>query len=165
MATDRMVFSARLVDANGRSRSCHAYYEIDSGITLDTLITGHLQGFAADLIGVTDAGIARLSVTIEVAGYVTAPIGTAPIEQTGLFNFNATGSARRWALAVPGLSNGVLIGDRIDLSNVEVAALITDFSGGEFTNDHYQGLTTLADAFVSFRKDRKQLQRASFERA
>jgi hypothetical protein len=164
MATARMTFSARLVDTGGHSRATHAYYEIDAGISVLTLL-GHLEGFAADLIGVTAAGVARLSVTIDDFGYVTEPLNDTPIEQTGLFNFNATGPvARRWGLAVPALNNDVLIGNRIDLANVDVAALITDFSGGEFTNDHYQGLTTLADAFISFRKDRKQRQRASFER-
>jgi|ERR1039458_2051270 hypothetical protein len=164
MALQQMVFSARLVDANGRSRACHAYYEISDTITVATLL-GHLEGFASDIAGVTDAAITRLSLSVEDPTYSTANSGTAPIEQTGLLNFLTTGSTRRWSLAIPALKNSKLIGDRINLADGAVTTLINDFTGGAFTNDHYQALTTFADALVSFRRDRKQLQRSSFETA
>ena len=162
MALRKMVFSARLVDGNGRSRSTHAYYQISDAITVATLI-GHLEGFAGDIAAVTDAAITRLSLSIDDVGYSTAGSGSAPIEQTGLLNFLAQGSTRRWALAIPALKNSKLTGDRINLTDGAITTLIDDMTGGAFTNDHYQALTAFADALVSFRRDRKQLQRASFE--
>jgi len=41
--------------------------------------------------------------------------------------------------------------------------VIAELTSGFFTNEVYQPLTSLADAFLSIRKDRKQLRRSSFE--
>jgi len=167
-----MVFSARLMDINGRTRSCRAYYAIDDGITVNTLM-GHLEGFANAIQGLSSAGIQRLSISIEDNGLgdfssiPRAPSGNEPIEQTGVFNFNAVGPVpRRWGLAIPGFTNTVLIDGRIDLGDPAIVDMIADIgTGSAFTNEHYQPLGTLADAFLSFRRDRKQLQRSSFETA
>jgi hypothetical protein len=158
-----MVFSARLVDGNGRSRATQAYYEIDDSITLGTLL-GHLSAWGADIKAVSDATLTQVSLSaIDKTFTVTPKTGGAPIEQTGLLNFIATGSTRRWALAIPAFSNSKMVGDRIDLTNGAVTTLLGDMTGGAFTNDHYQAITTFAGALVSFRKKRKQLQRSSFE--
>src|ERR1035437_4243898 len=164
MALQQMVFSARLVDSNGRSRACHAYYSIDDGITVATLL-GHLEGFGSGIQNISDGLVKSLSVSIADRAWVPTAVnnGGAPIEQTGVLNFNATGSPRRWGLAIPAISNHRLIGDHINLPNEDVAILIAILTGGNYTNDHGQALTTFADAIVSFRRDRKQLQRASFE--
>jgi hypothetical protein len=160
-----MVFSARLVDSTGHSRACHAYYAIDDAISVATLI-GRLETFADDIAAVSDAGITRLSLSIDDQEYSrSATPGGAPIEQIGLLNFAATGSARRWAQAIPAFSNSKIVGSRINLSDGAVSALIDDWTSGNFTNDHSQEIVGFADALVSFRKERKQLQRASFERA
>jgi len=164
MATIQMVFSARLVDVNGRARACTAYYSRADTTTLAQLITA-LEGFAADVIGMTDAGIKNLSATIEDAGYITDSIGDSPIEQTGVLNFYNTVNNRRWGFAIPALGSRVLVGDRINLLDADVELVLAEFTAGSFTNDHAQPLSALADAFVSFRKDRKQLQRSSLETA
>jgi len=165
MALRQMVFSARLVDGMGQSRSCHAYYQRDDAITVATLV-GALESYAADLEAMTDATITRLSLSIDdVTFSATVKTGGAPIEQTGVLNFTATGSAKRWGWAIPAFTNSKLTGDRINLADADTEVVIAEFTAGGFTNDHYQPLTALADAFVSFRRDRKQLQRSSFETA
>jgi len=164
MAVLQMIFSARLTDAKGQSRPCRAYYNAQDNLTLANLIV-LLEGFAADIGALTDAGIERLSVTISDVGFSTpATPGGAAIEQTGMLNFNATGPvARRWALAIPAFSNARIIGDRINLTDVDTEVVIAEFTNTNYTNDHYQQITSLADAFLSFHRDRKQLQRSSFE--
>ena len=163
MATVKMVFSARLVDANGRNRSCHAYYQRPDTDTLAQLITA-LEAFGDDLGAMTDASITRLSASVEDTSYAHAGTGNAPIEQTGVLNFTATGPApRRWGWAIPAFTNTKLTGDFINLTDADTEVVITELTSGNFTNEVYQPLTSLADAFLSFRRDRKQLQRSSFE--
>lgn len=164
MAIRQMVFSARLVDTKGQTRSCRAYYSRDDSITVAALVTA-LEGFASDIGALTDAGITRLSLSLDDVGFSTAvTAGGADIEQTGLLNFIATGPvARRWALAIPAFTNSKLSGDRIILTDAGTEVVIAELTSGNFTNDHYQALTSLADAFLAFRRDRKQLQRSSFE--
>ena len=159
-----MVFSARMIDSRGQTRSCHAYYAHDDAETVASLMTS-LESFAADLGAMSDAGITRLSLSIDDVGFSTAvTAGGAAIEQTGMLNFIATGPIeRRWALAIPAFTNSKLVGDRIVLTDADTEVVIAELTSGFFTNDHYQPLTSLADAFLSFRRDRKQLQRSSFE--
>ena len=165
MATVQMVFSAHVVDDNGRSRSTQAYYSRADTATLADIINA-LEGFGSGVQNISDGLVDRLSASIIDTAWVPTAVnsGGAPIEQTGVLNFNATGSPRRWGLAIPAYSNQRLTGDRIDLGDADVALTIAVLTSGNYTNDHYQTLTTFADALVSFRRDRKQLQRASFER-
>ena len=165
MATVQMVFSAHVVDKNGRSRSCHAYYQRADTTTLADLITA-LESFGVNIASMADGAVDRVSIRIEDTNWVPVSVqsGGAPIEQTALLNFVATGSTRRWALAVPAISNDLIVGDRINLTSSELEVILAEFVAGSFTNEVYQPLTAFADALVSFRRDRKQLQRASFER-
>jgi len=163
MAIRQMVFSARLVDGMGQSRSCHAYYAHDDSETVATLV-GSLESYAADLEAMTDATITRLSLSLDDVSFSgTVKTGGAPIEQTGVLNFTATGSAKRWGWAIPAFSNAKLTGDRINLTDADTEVVIAELTSGFFTNEVYQPLTSLADAFLSIRKDRKQLRRSSFE--
>ena len=164
MATIQMVFSAHVVDDNGRSRSCHAYQARADTTTLATLLAS-LESFGDNIANLSDGRVDRLSVHIADTNWTPEKLnsGGAPIEQTGLINFSATGTSKRWALAIPAFTNARLIGDRIDPTYVEfIAAALTS---GNYTNDHGQLLSAWEDALLSIRRDRKQLQRASLQTA
>lgn len=132
-------------------------------------------GLALDSI--TDGQITRLSCTIEMpipipaSDMKTAPVAGSRVEQTGLLGFSATGSSKRYTAEIPALSNdpGVLVGDRIKLTPLYPVSefVVTLFTTANlaltYTNEVYQPLIALTDAAVSTRKQRRQLQRSSFE--
>ena len=97
------------------------------------------------------------------------PGAASRVEQGGVFNFGALGTDKRWGPAIPAINPNVLVGDRIDLTNANVAAFLAfmeDQGAGSIngmTNDHDQFLTVLRDTFLSTRKHRKQLQRSSLQ--
>lgn len=97
------------------------------------------------------------------------PAADSRIEQSGIFNFSATGTGYKQAVLVPSIADAVLTtGGRIDLANADVSAfftaLVTAVAGVlEWTSANRQALLALVDALLSFRKHRKQLQRSSFE--
>jgi len=97
-----------------------------------------------------------------------APTADSCVEQTGVFNVPSSNSGRLFGIAVPGLDNSMIVDGEIDLSDTDVAAFVsaiegTYTAGGVFTNNNWQQLNDLADAFLSFRKRRKQLSRSSYE--
>jgi len=164
MATIQMVFSAHVVDDNGRTRSCHAYQARADTTTLATLIAS-LESFGDNIANLSDGKVDRLS--LHIADVAWSPLktnsGGAPIEQTGLINFSAAGTDKRWALAIPAFTNVRLIGDKPDPTYIDfIAAALTS---GTYTNDHGQVLSVWEDALLSIRRDRKQLQRASLRTA
>jgi len=86
-----------------------------------------------------------------------------------VFNFANGSTTRRFGEAVPALADAVIAGGTIDLSDADVAAFVTAMGAAsgtatsQATNNSFQDLTSLVDAFLSFRKRRKQLLRSSFE--
>jgi len=164
VATIQMVFSAHVVDDSGRSRSCHAYVARSDTTTLASLIAS-LESFGDNIANLSDGRVDRITLHVVDTAWTPEKLNTggAPIEQTGLINFSATGTSKRWALAIPAFTNIRLIGNRPDPTYIEfIAAALTS---GNYTNDHGQPLDTWLDAFLSIRKDRKQLQRSSLQTA
>ena len=164
MPTIQMVFSAHVVDDNGRTRSCHAYYQRPDTTTLAALIAS-LESFGDNIANLSDGRVDRLSLHIADVAWTPEKLnsGGAPIEQTGLINFSAAGTSKRWALAIPAFTNVRLIGDRPDPTYIEFIG--AELTTGEYTNDHGQVLHLWEDALLSIRRDRKQLQRASLQTA
>ena len=162
MATIQMVFSAHVVDDNGRTRSCHAYGVRADTTTLADLLTA-LENFGTHIANLSDGSVDRVSVHIADVAWTPEKLnsGGASIEQTGLINFSAAGTTKRWALAIPAFTNVRLIGSRPDPTYIELIA--AELTAGKYANDHGQLLSAWLDAFISIRKDRKQLQRSSFE--
>lgn len=168
MAVVYTQFSLTFRDGLGTEQATQAYFELDDTRTLADLNTAYSDWVAA-MAAVSDAKPTRAQ--IKVQPFYTTPatpnLAKSRVEQVGVFNFEDNGVVpRRWALNVPGLAAGVLNGDRIDLGNADVSTLtnlMTSYIGATFLNSHGQPLTALADAFVTFHKDRKQLQRSSFE--
>jgi len=109
---------------------------------------------------------------VVLTGVKTAATANSRIEQTGLLGFSATGSPRRYTLAIPSISDDVAVmtADRVILTvddpiNILVTHLLNPAGNMTFNgcNEHNQTLTALIDASTSFRRKRRQLQRSSFE--
>jgi len=171
----QMQISARIRDAWGTETSTLIYGEMDDTEDL-TSVEALAQTVIGALDGCTDGVITEAHITLPIVPTgVKATAGTgARVEQTGLLGFSATGTTKKYSLAIPAVSNAgtVLNVDRIVLSvgspmNVLTTYLLNPAGNMTFRGDNEKGqaLTDLVDAELGFRKRRKQLQRSSFERA
>jgi len=110
----------------------------------------------------------KLTISMTPIGGGTAA-AVSRVEQCAVFGFAAAGSDKRWSAVIPGSNSARSPGGRIDLGFSGVTDFLLLLTGGTtgaaFTNDHFQLLTTFDDAFLAYRKKRKQLQRSSFETA
>lgn len=165
--------SARIRDAWGTEASTLIYGEMDSTEDL-TSVESLAQSVLGALDGCTDGVIlsARVTLPVVLTGVKTAATAGSRVEQTGLLSFSATGTPRRFTLAIPSVRNDVTVmtADRIILTvgapiNLLVTHLLNPAGNMTFNgdNEHNQTLIALIDASTSFRKKRKQLQRSSFE--
>jgi len=98
------------------------------------------------------------------------PAAGSRVEQTGVFNLRNATTTRLYGIAVPSLSDDQITSGTIDLTEdgpVDVWLDLIESAGSatvpQVTNSAQQAVTTLADAFLSFRKRRKQLSRSSRE--
>jgi hypothetical protein len=129
----------------------------------------------ADLEACTDGQILRAGIHAFPAmpgGLKTGPVAGSRVEQTGILNFNATGTSHVWGALIPALSNAgtIISGGKIVLTPGSPAATLAALlspSGGtailEWTNANNQALSTLRDALISFREYRDQLTRNTLE--
>ena len=99
----------------------------------------------------------------------SAAADASRVEQNGIFNFLIGTTGKRLGVAVPSLSDAVISGGLIDLAapvatfTNAVTAAIT--GGGSYTTPQGVDLGALVDAFVSFRKHRRQLRAHTIEEA
>lgn len=167
--TQEAQFSYTVQDELGTKASMVIYTLADPTKTL-TNLAADWETFAGliDLIisGQILHGEARL-VLKPSGSEKTAPGTGSRVEQTGAFNFTNSVSPRRFGEAVPSIANAVISGGRIDLADTNVSNFVTAMhtatANTEPTNNTFQALNALADAFISFRKRRRQLERSSLE--
>jgi hypothetical protein len=169
-----IVVSATIVDKWGTEKSVAAYAAAATTATIAQVLAD-AQAYYTALDAVTDGYIKRVKLSLEpvvgtggITGLKTGAVATgATVEQTGLLNFSASGTTKRWGLDIPAVSDSVMTSDRLTLTAGAIPTLVTLLKsvGTALTwcNDHSQDIVALIDALVSFRKSRKQLQRSSFE--
>jgi len=163
-------FSFSYVDGLGTRASQVIYLQLDSTKTIANLKTD-AQAMAALLVGILDVKMLEIQASVVLvpsADQTGKPISTSRVEQTGVFNFLNASNPRRFGEAVPGLSDDVISGGTIDLGApvadfVTAMHTISGTGASQPTTNYYTLLTSLADAFLSFRKRRKQLERSSYE--
>jgi hypothetical protein len=162
-------YSYTIIDELGVEASNVYYALIDPTATVTQLNTFWNDLYTV-LQAITDGSIIRGRVEIlEVPSVIAEPVVGGRVEQTGLFNFSATGTPHKFGEAVPAISNTVITTAGIDLTNAAVIAWITFLETSltvlEWTSNNRQELLTLLDAVLSFRKRRKQLTRSTYETA
>jgi hypothetical protein len=164
--------SYTLLDELGTKASSAFPLMIDPAMTVAQLVTA-TTAFADLLDAITGGAIISGSSSL-LFGTLGAKDGTpaagSRVEQTGVFNFNNAVTAYRFGEIAPSLADSKISGGTINLVDSDVSAFVTAMTaaitgGGVHTNTARQTLTSLRDAFLSFRKHRKQLTRSSLEEA
>ena len=166
--------SATIRDASGIEQAVQAYGVLDGAATLDSLYLPFGK-WISDLDAASGGQVTRGRVFLSPVmptGIKSTPDAGSRVEQTGLFGFSVNGSDKRYTAAIPAIANTALVGDRIDLDTGAGFTIADDWGnqngvgmfGLSFTNEYGQEIVICIDALVSFRRKRKQLQRASFER-
>lgn len=162
-------FTFSVLDGLGTRAAITDYAMIDPAMTVAQAVAAWgAQATALDAM--LDAQIVGGGVEI-VRGPTGkgAPVSTSRVEQTGVFNLLNATTPHRYGIAVAGLADAVIEAGRILLTEDGVVDTWLDIieaaitGGGVYTNQAQQAVTTLADAFLSFRKRRKQLSRSSRE--
>jgi len=127
--------------------------------TLAQTVSG-LGVWAAAMDGVTDGAFTQVWATIQpsLPGGLKAATGAtwaaSDITKTGIIDFSATGTSRRWGQAIPTLAQAVIVNHKIDVTNAAIVALVDLLTNptGFFTNDDNQSLEAALDALISFRQ-------------
>lgn len=169
-ATQAVRFSATLVDELGTEAAKLSYLLADPAQTITQVFTAY-DAWVAALDTLTDGQIVRGRVDLIAAlpsGLKAGPVVGGRIEQTGNFGFSVAGTSHRYNDVVPSEANSTISGGKISLGSGSAGAawqtlLIGAVLGGHYTNATSQDLAAAIDAFLSFRKRRRQLDRSSFE--
>jgi hypothetical protein len=170
MATVHAQFSYTVEDELGTKASLALYGTVDDTTTVADLAV-QWQDYSTALTAVTDGiitgGTARLILS-PTASQAGKPAAGARVEQNGVINYLVTASGRRFGIAAPAWKDSLLSGDSLVIGTGAGAtwqAILTgamgDATGTNASND-YLALGAAVDSFLSFRKHRKQLTRASF---
>jgi hypothetical protein len=162
-------FSFTLLDQLGTEASVVIYALADPTKTL-TNIAADWATWAGLLDLITGGQIIRGQVRLVQTpggGLKGSPASGSRVEQTGVFDLTNASNMRLFGQPVPSISDGVIVGGQIDLTDTNVAnfvtALHTATANSEPTSNQFLVLSALNDAFLSFRKRRKQLSRSSRE--
>jgi len=85
------------------------------------------------------------------------------VENTGIIDFSATGTSRRWGQALPGFKMALVVNGKVDVANAAIVALVDLLTNptGIFTNADQQSLEAALDALLSFRKRAFSRQRST----
>jgi hypothetical protein len=162
-------YSFTIVDELGVEASDTYYAMLDPTQTITSAVNAWTSLYDV-LQPVTDGSIVRghVDILLQPVSISPAVVGSR-VEQTGLFNFSATGTTHKFGEPVPAFSSSFITPTGINLSDATVAAfynfLAATLTVLEWTSNNQQKLIALLDAVLSFRKRRKQLTRSTFEEA
>lgn len=175
-------FTLNVIDELGTRASITDYALLDPTMTITQLITAigaQATALAVPVAGVAVVGAQVLEISATILPTATqftalalpsSPAAGSRVEQTGVFNLLNAVTPRRFGIAIPGLSDTVVSSGRIVITEGDVVDVWLDIieTPGSATQPQYcntanQALTVLADAFLAFRKRRKQLSRSSRE--
>lgn len=170
MALQKVRLSCTIQDELNTQAALQSYALWDDGTTIAAAIIA-TAAWASAVNGVTDGKVTKSSFHFLLPGVVdvTKPVAGARVEQTGVINFRPlpADSPHRFGIAIPAISNSVITAGKIVLGSGNVQTLtnllLAAVAGGNYSNTSFQVLKTVADALISFRERRKQLQRSSFE--
>jgi len=171
MANDTYVlFSYTVEDKFGtKTQTVLPAYVDGAAATVANLKTQWVTG-GTDLDAITDGIITGGKVSLVLppdGGWNDTPGSNSFDERTGMFNFLNGTTKYKFGVKVPSIDEGKLSGGKINLSDTDIAAFISlltsVFTHGEYVNPGLYALSALADAFLSARKYRRQLDRSTYE--
>lgn len=152
-------YRGELVDGLGVHGDMLSYLSLPDTATL-AQTSSALGVWAAAVDGCVDGAFTGVSAVIvpPLPGGLKSATGAtwldSRMQQTGIIDFSATGTSRRYGQALPSFSNAAISGGQFDISNAAVQALISLLLNptGYFTNAEKQSLEAALDALLSFRK-------------
>jgi len=171
MATVQAQFSYTVQDGLGTKASIAIYGTVDDATVVSDL-TAQWQDYSTALTAVIDGkivgGTARI-VLAPTASQSGKPTTGSRVEQNAVINYLVPDSGRRFGIATPSWKDSLISGGAPIVGSGAGAtwqALLTGAMGdatGTNTSNDFLALGAAVDAFLSFRKHRKQLTRSSFE--
>lgn len=170
MADVGVDFTATITDGLLTPAKVAAYLSVPDSTSLATLIAeldtwaGAIDACVDGALSDVRAAVIPLSPPAGLKGPTGATWLASRVEQTGILNFSATGSDRRYGQALPSVRNTAIVSGKLNLSDAQIAALITLLTNPAnlYTNRALQQLEAALDAFISFRQ-RAYLAKTSFE--
>jgi len=170
MANHPAIVSLTILDELGVKANLFA-----NTIVTDATTVANMETFIQEWVTVTDAIIdgqivrATMKIDLDYSGAKSAPVAGSRVEQTGLFNFEQASSGYKYGIDVPSISNSVIVGGKLNLSDASIANwknfVVTGLATITFAGRVVNALLALLDALLTFRKKRKQLDARSFEEA
>lgn len=170
-ATQKARITVGVMDQLGTRATIALYALIDPATTVADLAVTKAAVVTA-LEAVLGAGVQDSSVTLDYGEDDTVDAGSR-VEQTAVLDYIVTASGRQHGIALAGWLDSLVGGGGAPsigggVGAAAVAALTGALPGdatGFWTNNAYQALGALNDAFLSFRKRRRSLSRSSEELA
>ncbi len=166
---DPTVLSYTLLDGLNVKATNVAYVDYDGALETVQALIGVWLAYGGLLDAITQSQIIKGSIKIP-----TTPDGswkTAPVAKTDnalgiVADYSTSGSIKRfgvlWSNPIPA---AITADGKVNSANGAFIAiknaLTAAFTNGNYANNLSQGLATFKDAFLSTRKHRKQLDRAS----
>lgn len=160
--------SLKLKDWNGNECSMPVKMKFEDTSTIAQLITD-AKALATTTDVIIGAQIMGATVAVDIttiAGLKTAPDAGSDINQTATFNFTQNAIPNAAPIVVPSISDNVVVGGAVDLTNADVQAFI-DFLlavgvAVTWVSNVLNALLAILDALFSFRKRSKAVNRRSF---
>ena len=166
MATVHMRFTFNILDSEGVRAPATLYGTYDDTMTVATLVTD-LAAYKALIAAATDGQIISTEASLVQSG-AAAPgtFADSDVSQVAVYDFRNT-AGRLHGVVIPAAEDASIVAGHINLADTDIAALVANLgeNTGDFllTDPNWLRVGTLVDAFLSTRKHRRALKRASFE--
>jgi hypothetical protein len=160
--------SIEITDGIGMIMSTDAFLYVDSAKTVADVLSD-AQALALAVDNASDGKVTKATVALlfTPTGVKPDPVDTSRIEAMAVMNYHLTGSTRVEPFNIPAVAAAAQSGDKLDLTAAAVAALMAFFgtagTSGAWVNAFKVTMTTLRDAFLSYRKRRRKLHSLSYE--
>lgn len=166
MAQQHIRYTFNVEDSEGVRAPVTLYGTYDDTKTVAQMVSD--LGTMKALVAATTDGTVVGSEATFVGSGAAAPTNFADsdVSQVALFNF-PNSAQRSWGVMIPAFKDAGISAGHINLSDSDVSAFLTAIQppGGDYTPTDRNWLATgaLKDAFLSTRKHRRALKRASYE--
>jgi hypothetical protein len=136
-----------------------SYLYLDDTVTLAQAVAA-LGVWAAAVDGTIDGAFEQVLATItpSLPGGLKAATGAtwaaSRMMQTGVIDFSATGTTRRYGQSLPSLASSAVVAGQLNMADANIAALIALLTNPTdlFVNPTNQALEAALDGSLSFRK-------------
>jgi len=168
MAQVKTILSFTTQDADGEIAAMPIYCTMDDTQTLgDIAVLVAAIGILVDTV--MDGKVIKqfMKFEVNVGAVKSDPVAGSEIETTGLISFPLEGLTQKsYSLDIPAFARSLFVGNKINLANVDVGALIEVMTGVSpfpppiVTNDTWSyNLLTPTKGRKTFRKHRRQTER------